>query len=147
MEPTMHCGKPKPGCRAPNDDRFTAVETKTLRRGQIVVFDSPELALQRCGSEGKFVKRIVGLPGETVNVTDGGAVKVDGRRLPEPYLRGRPDSEPIPGTWQVAADHYFVLGDNRPQSCDSRVYGPIERDSIIGRVTKIERDGKTIRLP
>jgi signal peptidase I len=80
------------------------------------------------------VKRVVGLPNESLLFRNG-RVYVNGRELKEPYL-GYPA-----GTWPVlqtrftlGQNHYFVMGDNRGQSEDSRVYGPLLRQSILGRV-------------
>ena len=84
-------------------------------------------------ADGSHVKRIVGLPGERVVFTEG-TLFVDGARLMEPYLGGLPpylgleDAE-----FSLAKDEYFVMGDNRPHSTDSRHCGPITRSSIGGR--------------
>jgi signal peptidase I len=85
------------------------------------------------------VKRIVGLPGEVVTIY-GGEVYVNGRRLLEPYLdqggctfKNNQKNEPA-AVWRLAADEYFVLGDNRYGSGDSRHYGPIRRSEIHGVV-------------
>ncbi len=85
------------------------------------------------------VKRIVGLPGETVTVYRG-HVYVNGQRLFEPYLdqdsctfKNNQKNEPA-AVWHLDADQYFVLGDNRCGSCDSRHYGPLRRSEIHGVV-------------
>ncbi len=101
-------------------------------RGDIVVFDAPEPVRRACAVGGVFIKRIVGLPGEVVSMR-GGSVFVDGVELREPYLResyrGRES-----GSWpRVPAGSYFVLGDNRSMSCDSRRWGVVPRGNIIGR--------------
>ena len=84
------------------------------------------------------MKRIIGLPGETIHER-AGFVFVDGHKLAEPYARSRlPD---LAGTksfhLQVAGARYFVLGDNRPASCDSRIWGTLRRANIIGRALAI----------
>src|SRR5437763_16402149 len=92
MEPTIHCGKPKPGCRGNADDRVVVQQGKRIRRGDIVVFAAPAAATRRCGASGKYVKRVVALPGERWS-EQRGFVYIDGRKLPEPYLRpGRRDT-------------------------------------------------------
>ena len=85
-------------------------------------------------SDDHLVKRIIGLPGERVSERDG-VVFVNGRRLVEPYvdaaLRGRETA-----SWpRVTRGHYFVLGDNRTHSCDSRTWGTVPRGNLIGPVT------------
>lgn len=94
------------------------------RRGDIVV-----VAL----GEGRHVKRIVGLPDERVVFTEG-ALLIDGQRLTEPYLRGLPPYLGLTDTdISLAPDEYFVMGDNRLRSTDSRHGGPVARSSIVGR--------------
>jgi signal peptidase I len=147
MEPTIHCARPDPGCLGADRD-VIVVETsgsEGLERGDIVVFRASSTIVQRCGAGTtgeKYVKRIVGLPGEMVHLTSTG-LHIDGEPIPEPYLGGRPASNP-PGRWRVEPDTYFLLGDNRPASCDSRVYGGVPADAIIGKVVAIERGGERI---
>lgn len=140
MEPTLHCARPADSCRGRFSDRVfanrLAYRFSDPKRGQIVVFEAP-VAARRCGlgdGASTFVKRIVGLPGERVSERDG-VVYINGDRLVEPYvdpsLRGRETDE-----WtRVAPGHYFVLGDNRIESCDSRVWGTVPRGNLIGPVT------------
>ncbi len=132
MEPTLHCATPGDGCQGRLSDRVLACKAcywfSSPERGDIVVFRAPKDA---CGVGGTFVKRLIGLPGETVSERDG-AVFVDGRRLSEPYVP-RAERDHDTGTWHVPAGHYFFLGDNRSMSCDSRVWGSVPRDSIIGK--------------
>ena len=123
------------------------------RRGDIVVFDCPAVScvnekhsdggakgVLRKLAEGvgviqpsteEFIKRVVGLPGETVEGKDG-VVYVDGRRLVEPYLPPNTitsDFAPV----KVPAKHLWVMGDNRTNSSDSRVFGPIPDSTVVGR--------------
>lgn len=101
-------------------------------RGEIVVFRYPRDPSQY------FIKRVVGLPGETIEVTAGQVVVFNdaypnGKVLDEePYL----DGELTQGKKKLtlAVDEYFVLGDNRDESLDSRSFGPVKRDEIVGRV-------------
>jgi signal peptidase I len=90
-------------------------------------------------SGGDAVKRIIGLPGESLTLY-GGEVYVNGRRLFEPYLeqdtrtlKNNQKNEPA-ADWQLAADEYFVMGDNRHGSWDSRHYGPVRQSEIHGVV-------------
>ncbi len=104
-----------------------------VHRGDVVVFERPpNEADQRIKD---LIKRVIGLPGETIEARNGRVV-IDGRYLEEPYLRleesGCPGTENLPPT-VIPADHVFVLGDNRCDSSDSRVFGPIPEDLIVGR--------------
>jgi signal peptidase I len=91
-----------------------------------------------------FVKRVIGLPGETVHEDAHGFIDVDGTRLSEPYVQRAArlqDSMHFGHTWHVQRGTYFVLGDNRPQSCDSRAWGGVPKRNVVGPVVKIERSG------
>lgn len=112
-------------------------------RGDIVVFSRPPA--ENCGGPevNDLVKRVVGLPGETLSLS-GGRVYVDGRRLDESWLPASEQGETRPGpggtlyslqhAYRVPANDYFVMGDNRTDSCDSRYWGPISKSLIVGRV-------------
>jgi signal peptidase I len=136
MEPTLHCAQPTAGCRGRHSDRVIAnrlvYRFQEPARGEIVVFDAPAAVQAACPAGGTFIKRIVGLPGEVVSMRNG-HVYIDGVELREPYLttayRGHET-----GRWpRVPAGSYFMLGDNRAMSCDSRRWGVLRRDDIIGR--------------
>jgi signal peptidase I len=138
MEPTLHCARPGPGCEAARSDRVLAnrflYHVTEPERGDIVVFKATDLIRERCREGGVFVKRVIGLPGETVVITRAGLVVIDGRRLDEsgyvePTRRGGSY-----GRWRVGPDAFFLLGDNRRASCDSRSWGPLPDESIIGEV-------------
>jgi signal peptidase I len=141
MEPTLHCARPAPGCEARFSDRVLAnrfiYHFHDPARGDVIVFETPPAAKAKCGAGGTFVKRIIGLPGERVQMRlrRGAAyVYVDGKRLDEPYIENdRRDIGPEE-TFRVPQGHYFVMGDNRSQSCDSRVWGSVPRQNIIGKV-------------
>lgn len=106
-----------------------------LRRGDIVIVEitSEQWLLSELAG-GRFMKRVVGLPGETVAI-DQGRVTVDGRALAEPYVR--PHARQAPQTLApvvVPAGAYYVLGDNRAESDDSRTWGPLPLRNVLGRV-------------
>jgi signal peptidase I len=92
-------------------------------RGDVVVFTPPN-------NDRDYIKRVIGLPGDTVEIK-GGRVLVNGVVLDEPYLSGAIHSD-MPAQ-VVEAGHYFVLGDNRNNSSDSRAFGSITPQSIVGR--------------
>ena len=136
MEPTLHCAQPGAWCRGTMSDRVIAnrlaYRFREPRRGEIVVFRAPQRTETVCGAAGVFVKRLVGLPGERISLRRG-EIFVDGRRLREPYV-ARQNLDPESGSWTVPAGHFFFLGDNRTHSCDSRSWGAVPRDDLIGPV-------------
>lgn len=134
MEPTLHCARPAEGCKAATSDRVIADRLAYRfhgpRRGDIVVFTAPSAAARACQAGGTFVKRVVGLPGERVEVRDG-VVDVDGRALAEPYVRFR-DKRSAPAA--VVPPHaFYVLGDNRTDSDDSRNWGVLRESDVVGK--------------
>jgi signal peptidase I len=142
MEPTLHCARPGSGCEAHFSDRVLAnrfiYHFRKPRRGEIIVFKTPPLAQSKCGSGGTFVKRLIGLPGETIQEKKG-YMYINGRKLIEPYIKSdRRDTESDilgkVGPYQIPKGMYFFMGDNRIQSCDSREWGPVPRKNIIGGV-------------
>ncbi|HEX6097226.1 MAG TPA: signal peptidase I [Thermoanaerobaculia bacterium] len=111
------------------------VPLREPRRGDVVVFRYPEQP------QVDFVKRVVALPGETVLIRDK-RVLIDGKELPEPYVlftdeRTQHPSSPFHrdhfGPYKVGAGEYFVMGDNRDNSHDSRFWGTVPRAMIKGR--------------
>jgi signal peptidase I len=137
MEPTFHCARPAAGCEAGTSDRVAAVRFDWpfdhVGRGDIIVFQTPERARRLCGTGGKFVKRVVGLPGE-VWAERIGVVYIDGRKLREPYVKARERDRLSYKPHRIPRDDYLVLGDNRAQSCDSRIWGPLPRRNIVARI-------------
>jgi signal peptidase I len=145
MEPTFHCTRPQPGCEAGTSDRVLAnrfiYHFRDPKRFEIVVFDAPHAAELRCpGGGGVYVKRIIGIPGDAWAERNG-YVYIDGKRLDEPYVKaGRRDAQShtladlAPGRTRIPKDEYLMMGDNRGESCDSRVWGLVPRKNLIGEV-------------
>jgi signal peptidase I len=141
MEPTLHCARPAAGCEARFSDRVLAnrfvYHLREPERGEIVVFETPPKVERECNAGGTFVKRIIGLPGETVNirVVNGREfVFIDGQRLDEPYVRPEKRGFGPAETFRVPESQYFLMGDNRAQSCDSRQWGGLPRKYMVGPV-------------
>jgi len=105
-------------------------------RGDIIVFHPPDLAPDSI----PYIKRVIGVAGDHVELRDG-AVLVNGVALDEPYLSDdgphQGATEPIEpdflASWDVPAGTVFAMGDHRAQSVDSRAFGPVAVDQIIGR--------------
>ncbi|MGB3202858.1 MAG: signal peptidase I [Nodosilinea sp.] len=96
------------------------------QRGDIVVFRPPDAL----GQKDAFIKRLVALPGDVVEVKDG-QLYINGEAKPEPYIAAKPDYQYGPVT--VPPDSYLVLGDNRNKSFDSHYWGFLPKDHLIGR--------------
>jgi signal peptidase I len=136
MEPTLHCSH-APGCRSLSTTKVIVSRVpyffSSPGRGDVVV-----IALRRSmhPCAGSFiVKRIVALPNETVE-QHAGSLFVSGHQLPEPYLsrQGQISNGPSVAATQLGRRQFFVMGDNRSMSCDSREFGPIDRSEIVGEV-------------
>jgi signal peptidase I len=151
MEPYLNCAKPGPGCLGNSSDRVLACRIcltfSNPSRGDVVVFNTPPKALQKCGEGGTFVKRIVGMPGETVREDKKGFIWIRGPnsrtwvKLDEPYISAAArrndvavNSDYLNHHWKVPAGDYFMMGDNRSESCDSRSWGSVPRSDLIGTV-------------
>lgn len=104
-----------------------------LERGDIVIFKTPD-------SDKHFVKRIVALPGESIEITNK-SVFINGRQLDEPYVQinrndHQADRDTVP-LHRLEDDEYYLMGDNRDASYDSRFIGPVKREAIIARALYI----------
>ncbi len=117
----------------------------SVHRGDIVVFKRPPLEQQDFPD---LVKRVIGLPGETISAKDG-HVYIDQKLLAEPWLPpgagsytgalpGDPNQQfNLPGPVVIPAGEYYVMGDNRTDSEDSRFFGPIPQSLIVGRAVAV----------
>ncbi len=127
MEPNLHTGQFLIISRLSYLEIGQRYELGSPQRGDVVVFHYPD------NPRDDYIKRIIGLPGETVTI-EGGQVYINGELLNEPYLPpGTLLGRQYHGKWVVPEGSYFVLGDNRANSSDSRRWGMLERQHIIGK--------------
>ena len=136
MEPTLQIG-----------DRIVvdklSYDLHGVDRGNIVVFSTPPNEDCAGPPVSNLVKRVVGLPGETISVS-GGNVHINGHLLPETWLPSSQQGKTYPGPstapyalhnpYKIPKGDVFVMGDNRMLSCDSRYWGPIAESTIVGKV-------------
>jgi signal peptidase I len=120
MEPTLHNGE------------FIIVNKLAYRLGKprlgdVIVFRFPNDPGQ------DYIKRVIGVPGDRIKVSQG-HVFVNGKMLDEPYIAAMPNYS---GDWTIPADALFVLGDNRNNSSDSRNWGPVMMEAVIGKALLI----------
>lgn len=95
------------------------------QRGDVIVFEFPK------DTSRDFVKRVIGVPGDTVQTRADGSVAVDGVTLVEPYVNDHIND--VDETWKVGPGQYFVMGDNRGDSYDSRDWGMVPAHDILGK--------------
>ncbi len=114
----------------PGDDLLVDASTHSFQRGDIVVFSPPPAG----STSAAYVKRVIGLPGDVIDLRDG-HVFINDREVVEPYVPPSQATDPETGQthFVVPADSVFVLGDEREASSDSRTYGPISLDTVVGR--------------
>jgi signal peptidase I len=148
MEPYLHCAKGEAeGCLGGSSDRVLAcricLDFSNPSRGDVVVFNTPASTQAACGETGTFVKRVIGLPGETVREDRKGYIWIRGPdsakwvKLNEPYISKQAralDTGHRNQRWKVPDGDYFMMGDNRSASCDSRQWGSVPRSNLIGTV-------------
>ncbi len=124
MSPTLNNG----------DKIFVSKRIGILERGDIVVFYYPEDTTK------SFIKRIVGLPGEKIDIDANGNITINGQALQESYLHSEGNRFAVarwnavrPEWKQLNEESYFMMGDNRDFSNDSRSYGPVSKELIYGK--------------
>ncbi len=139
METTLH------GCPHCEPDMVLvdklSYRFKSISRTDVVVFNRPPLAPPE---DKQLIKRVIGLPGETVSGHDG-HVYIDGKQLIEPYVNPACHGTADFGAVKVPDDTYFMMGDNRCDSFDSRMFGPIPRSSVVGRAFAVIWPAKHLR--
>lgn len=139
MEPTLH------GCQHCEPDLVVvdklSYRFSSVSRSDVIVFNRPPLAPPE---DAQLIKRVIGLPGETIS-GHGGRVYIGSKALVEPYVNpacgGTADFPAV----RVPPGRYFVMGDNRCDSLDSRVFGPIPGSSIVGRSVAVSWPLKHLR--
>jgi signal peptidase I len=119
----------RPSLQSGDHILVTPYRFSTPRRGDVVVFRAP-------ADDGTLmVKRIIGLPGDLID-SRGGRVRIGQHAIAEPYLLKQAATGAIPAQI-IPADSFFVLGDNRENSSDSRRWGTLHRDLVVGRVRMV----------
>jgi signal peptidase I len=137
MEPTLHCAHPGIGCTGSFNDRVLVAKIvyrfRDPNRFEIAVFHAPARARKLCSEGGTYLKRVIGLPGEQVSER-AGYFYVNGKKLNEPYLSFY-TRDSVTKTWpRLGPKDYFMMGDNRIGSCDSRTWGGVPRRAFVGPV-------------
>lgn len=111
----------------------------TPKRGDIVILEDP------LGSRSDFVKRIVAVSGDTVEIRNG-QTYINSKLLSEPYVVNDMDNDNL-GPLTIPLDRFFVMGDNRPKSSDSRRFGPVLRRNLLGKVFIVWWPPNQIHVP
>lgn len=139
MEPTLH------GCQNCQPDLVLvdklSYRFSSVARADVVVFDRPPLVPPEAE---ELIKRVIGLPGETISGRDG-KVFVGSKALTEPYLNPACGAIADFAAVKVPAGKYFMMGDNRCDSLDSRIFGVIPGSSIVGRAVAVSWPVKHLR--
>lgn len=140
MEPTIHCAdRADPQCRARVPDYLVEERegSRSVRRGDVIFFRAPPDVRRFCKYGGLLLKRVIGIGGDRIRDAHG-VVSVNGRVLHEAYIEGS-RKDPFDRIWRVPRGSYFVMGDNRAVSCDSRYWGALAGSLVRGRVIEIVR--------
>ncbi|GIV77479.1 MAG: signal peptidase I [Litorilinea sp.] len=103
-----------------------AYKLGTPKRGDVIVFHNPNNPSE------DYIKRVIALPGDTLEIRDQ-TIYINGKVLNEPYAQNRLSPGTVYGPVVIEPDHLFVMGDNRPNSSDSRRFGQLSEDLIVGQ--------------
>lgn len=114
MEPTLNIG-----------DKIISVKVEEFKRKDIVALYPP------MGKKEILIKRVIGLPGEKLKI-EKGYVYINGEKIEEPYIREKPNYQI--NEIEIPYNSYFLLGDNRNESEDSSLWGPVKKENLIGKV-------------
>lgn len=108
-----------------------------ISRGEIVIFTAPSKAQDACGATGllTLIKRVIGIPGDHLT-SKGNTILLNGKPLKQTWTHTEPLGTPIQSV-TVSSGHYFVMGDNQPNSCDSREWGTVRRSNIRYEVLRV----------
>jgi signal peptidase I len=124
-----------------------SLKFKEIYRGEVIIFQHPDIKEKHL-----LIKRVIALPGEIFKIS-GGSVYIDGKKLDEPYLESNIlTNEIVNGIIKEGVDYplddgsYILLGDNRSQSTDSRYFGSVSKEDIIGRALLVYFPINRIRL-
>ncbi|MGG4268419.1 signal peptidase I [Peribacillus simplex] len=122
-----------------NKDKVVVSKMTEIQRFDVIVFDAPDVDGK------KYIKRVIGLPGDSIDMKDD-VLYINGKPVEEPYLHANKEDNPFDkltedfslqektGKSKVPKNMLFVMGDNRLESKDSRIFGLISYDSIVGEV-------------
>ncbi len=124
MEPSLHNGEV-----VLMDKSFFRGDKKP-QRGDSVVVKYPGDPTNK-----RYVKRVIGLPNETLSIKNG-IIYINDKKLPEAYIPSYVETSPN-GSWQMNNDQYFLMGDNRGNSNDSRYFGPVEQRFFVGKAVNV----------
>ena len=128
MEPTIKAG-----------DQVSVtplIESARIKRGEVVILKAPSKVKNMCGGDPtELIDRVIGLPGDHLS-SEGNTIFVNGTRLQQTWTHTEPLGAPIKSV-TVASDHYYVMGDNQSDSCDSRYWGTVSRSKIIDKVDRV----------
>lgn len=112
-------------------------ESAKIKWGEIVIFTAPSKAKHVCGASGDLtlIKRVIGLPGDHL-ASRGNTIIINGKPLKQTWTHTEPLGTPIKSVI-VTSGHYYMMGDNQADSCDSRLWGTVRRSNILDKVVRV----------